>query len=229
MFLTIKNKIEIIREQVAYAATSVGRCEKEIKIIAVTKGKDVSTIKEALAGGIVDCGENYLQDAVPKIKTIENSNVNWHFIGAVQRNKLRKISEFFNWIHSADKFSVVKQLALLKQEGVKIPPFLIEVQYGTSENTHGILPDKLESFIEYIVSLGLSVYGLMTMAPLTFSLEEARHVFKSLRLLAEKMESKKYPGVSMNHLSMGMTNDYVIAIQEGATMIRIGRGIFGER
>ena len=229
MLLNIRKKIEIIREQVAHVAASVGRHEKEIKIIAATKGKDVSAIKEALESGIVDYGENYLQDAVPKIKTIGNSNVAWHFIGAVQRNKLRKISEFFNWIHSVDKFSVVKQLALLKQEGSKIPPFLIEVQYRTSENTHGVLPDKLEPFIEYIVSLGLSVHGLMTMAPLTFSLEKARHIFKLLKLLAEKIESKKYPGVTMNNLSMGMTNDFAVAIQEGATMIRIGQGIFGGR
>lgn len=229
MLVNIKNNIDVIMEQVAKASLSAGRNEKEITIIAVTKGKDVRYIKEALAGGIVDFGENYLQDAIPKIKVLENQNMKWHFIGAVQRNKLRKISDSFHFIHSIDKFSIIKQLTLLKNEGVQIPPFLIEVQYRKSENTNGVLPEKLEFFIENIISSGLSVHGLMTMAPITSSPIEARSVFKSLKLLAEKIESQKYPGVKMNHLSMGMTNDFTIAIQEGATMIRIGRGIFGER
>lgn len=224
----IRDKIELLREKIAEAAISIGGSEEKIIIVAVSKGREVAAIQYVLSEGITHFGENYLQDALPKLEALKNRGITWHFLGHVQRNKLHKICNYFNWIHSIDRLAIANKLSKLKSEGVILPPILVEVKFRQYPTTYGVLPENIEALIEEgFIPNGVQIEGLMTMAPRMENPEDVRPIFRALRSLAEKIRAKNYPEVSMKHLSMGMTDDFTVAIQEGATMIRIGRGIFG--
>lgn len=228
----IKDNLELLYKQIEKAAVSVGRIPNDIQVVAVTKGRSIDMIQEAFEAGIVNFGENYLQEALPKIaalQSLKSCNILWHFLGNIQSNKTNKICGNFQWIHSLTRISSIKEIVKYRDKHEILPKFLIEVKLSNvNEEKQGILPKDLELLCEkYIVPSSIPVIGLMTMAGDTANTEEIRLIFRTLRQLAEKVTKKRYPGVEMKHLSMGMSNDFFIAIQEGATIIRIGRGIFG--
>ena len=215
-----------VRRKVREAAIKSGRDPRLIKIIGVTKTVDVERIKEAFLSGLKDFGENRLQEAEGKIAALPNS-VNWHFIGRLQTNKARKVARLFRLIHSLDRFKLASFLAREGQERGKSVPVLVQVNIGKEKTKAGLDPEEVKDFIEDVSTLpGLKICGLMGIAPFLAQPEEVRPYFRSLKLLFDQI---KIPGVEMKYLSMGMSNDFEVAVEEGANLLRIGTALFGER
>lgn len=215
-----------VRERIAAACEKAGRSEDEVRVVAVTKYVDVPAIEKAVAQGIVDIGENRVQEARVKFPQLP-PHVIRHMIGHVQTNKARHVVELFHWVHSLDRLSLAQSLSKRATAAGKNVDCLVQVNVSGEESKYGVAPDDVFSLLEEVCKIqGIRVRGLMTMAPHTSDAAVLRHVFQSLRRIKEKIEAEGFPGVSMEHLSMGMSNDFEIAIEEGATMVRIGRAIF---
>jgi len=225
--------IATVRAQIAEAAQRVGRQPEEIILVAVSKTKPLELVKIAYELGITHFGENRIQEALPKIAAFHPSDVRWHMIGHLQTNKARKVVGQFDCIHSIDSLHLAETLnhhvASFNLTGSQRQPVLLQVNISGETSKEGIELDMVISLARQIVTLEhLEIQGLMTMAPLVNNLEKARPVFRSLRELRDRLQ-KEVPECSWQHLSMGMTDDYQVAIEEGATIVRIGRAIFGER
>ena len=225
----IKENIEQVREKIAAACRRAGRDPKEVTLIAVSKTKPVSDIYEAMETGIVDFGENKVQELTEKYETIAQP-LNWHMIGHLQRNKVKYIVDKVKLIHSVDSLRLAEQIskeAVKKNVEVDI---LIEVNVAEEESKFGMDTEETAQLIQDISTLpGIHIRGLMTVAPYTDDPEDNRVYFKNLKQLAVDIERKNIDNVTMSVLSMGMTGDYEVAIEEGATMVRVGTGIFGAR
>lgn len=219
----IKSSIEIVRKRISEAAIKSGRTEKDILLIGVTKKIDIERIKTAFELGIKDFGENYVQEAKKKIESFEKK-ATWHMIGHIQTNKIKYIPKLFDYVHSVDRWEVVE---LLNKFGKKMK-VLFEINIAQEETKHGASLDEVKKILGRIEHLEfIEPVGLMTMAPFVENPEDVRWVFKRLRVLLEEL-NKEF-GMNMKELSMGMSNDFEVAIEEGATMVRIGTAIFGER
>ena len=226
---TIKERLEEIRRRMDAAAQRAGRDSKEIRLIAVSKTKPVSMIREAVAAGVTDLGENYIQEAREKIPQVPGQ-VHWHFIGHLQTNKAKYAARLFDWIHTIDRVEIAD--ALNRRAGMenRVLKVLIEVNVGKEETKSGVMEEDLLPLVEHVATLPqLSPRGLMVIPPLTADPEEARGYFIKTRRLAERVAAENIPNVSMEELSMGMTSDFEVAIEEGSTMIRVGTAIFGPR
>ncbi|RTZ93558.1 MAG: YggS family pyridoxal phosphate-dependent enzyme [Deltaproteobacteria bacterium] len=226
---SIKERFEEIRLRVEKAAKRAGRDPGEIRLIAVSKTKPVSMIREAVAAGVTDLGENYIQEAREKIPQIAG-DVHWHFIGHLQTNKAKYAARLFDWIHTIDRKEIAD--ALNRRAGMeeRVLKVLIEVNVGKEATKSGVMEEDLLPLVEHVATLpNLSLRGLMVIPPLALDPEEARGYFIRTRHLAEQVAARDIPGVSMAELSMGMTADFEVAIEEGATMIRVGTAIFGPR
>ena len=223
-----ENYVEV-EKKVRQACERAGRDPEEVTLIAVSKTKPISMIEELLPLGVVDFGENKVQELTMKEETIQAS-LNWHMIGHLQRNKVKYIVDKVCLIHSVDSLRLaetISQEAVKKQVNVNI---LVEVNVAEEESKFGIHTEETIALVENIAKLpGISVKGLMTIAPFVEDPEENRPVFRELKKLSVDIDAKRFDNVSMAVLSMGMTNDYEVAIEEGATMVRVGTGIFGER
>jgi pyridoxal phosphate enzyme (YggS family) len=198
----------------------------------VSKTKPLELVKMAYELGITHFGENRVQEALPKIAAWNPSDVHWHMIGHLQTNKARKVIGQFDCIHSIDSLHLAETLnrhvASFNLTGQR-QPVLLQVNISSETSKEGIEPDMVISLTRQIATLEhLEIQGLMTIAPLVDNLEKARSVFRSLRELRDRLQNE-VPEYSWQHLSMGMTDDYQVAIEEGATIVRIGRAIFGER
>ncbi len=199
---------------------------KKIKLIGVTKTFSVEKIKTAINAGVKIIGENKVQDALAKFKEESFPGIERHYIGKLQSNKVNKVLDNFHFIHSLDREKIVKKIDNSKSQ-IKC---LIEVNTSGEKSKGGVDPEKLENFIlELHKYKNIQIVGLMTISPLTENKNEIRKSFKQLKGLLEVNKKNETDNIHFNELSMGMTNDYTIALQEGATMIRIGRGIFGSR
>ncbi|MDQ7822020.1 MAG: YggS family pyridoxal phosphate-dependent enzyme [Candidatus Eremiobacteraeota bacterium] len=209
------------------AAAKRGRRFQDIRFVAVSKKVHAQRIIEAAGLGITDFGENYFQEAREKITTLEGK-LTWHFIGHLQKNKAHQVLELFNLIQSVDSVDLAERLAKRAQERGKAAEVLLQVHYGDEATKHGFLTDEVMPSMERISCLThLKVKGLMTIPPFLEDPEENRRYFRDMALLSEKLRG--FPGYEAVHLSMGMTDDFEIAIEEGSTMVRIGRALFGER
>jgi len=221
--------LHIVRDKVSQAALKVGRNPEDIQIIAVTKTVDIPQMEEAIAAGITAVGENRVQEITKKYPLLKEK-VDWHLIGHLQTNKVKYIIDKVKMIHSLDRFSLVKEISKRAQQQGIVMPVLVQVNVAEEESKFGLKVEEVIPFLKDIVGIkGLKILGLMTMAPFVEDAEEVRYVFRDLRNLAEKITKQAIPGVEMKHLSMGMTNDYEVAVEEGATLIRVGTGIFGQR
>jgi pyridoxal phosphate enzyme (YggS family) len=211
------------------AARKAGRDPAGIRLIAVSKTKPVSMIREAVAAGVTDLGENYVQEARDKIPQI-SGNVTWHFIGHLQTNKAKYVARLFDWVHTVDRVEITDALNRRAEMENRTLNVLIEVNVGKEETKSGIMEENLLPLVAHVAEKPfLSLKGLMVIPPLTLEPEEAREYFIKTRRLAEQVEAQHIPNVSMEELSMGMTSDFEVAIEEGATMIRVGTAIFGPR
>jgi len=225
----IRNNIKIIRERIAGAAARSGRQLSEIRLMAVTKTVEENLIRQALAVGIDLCGENYIQESRLKVESIGHPP-QWHMIGHLQTNKAKYAIRLFDMVQSVDRLELAVELDRRARAGGRTLPILIEVNSGGELTKSGVAPEEALSLIRKIAPLeNLSIQGLMTMPPWFDNPETARPYFAALRTLRDRLTAERIERVSLRELSMGMTDDYEVAIEEGATIVRIGRGIFGER
>jgi len=218
-----------VRQQVADAAARVGRTPEEIRVVAVSKTRPVELIANAIAAGVTDVGENYVQEAAAKIPRL-GAGVAWHMIGHLQRNKVKRAVELFEVIHTLDSVALGETLAREGERRGRPVRVLIEVNVGGEATKAGVAPAEVESLLRALAGTAwLRIEGLMTMPPPGPNAEAARPHFRTLRQLRDALRSATAPHIGLHELSMGMSDDFTVAIEEGATMVRIGRAIFGER
>jgi pyridoxal phosphate enzyme (YggS family) len=229
MLINISDNINTIKQRIVSAAVKCGRDPDSIKLLAVTKTVPTEYIIKAIDAGITMLGENYVQEAKEKI-TVLGQRAQWHMIGHLQTNKAKYAVNLFDYIHSVDRLELAQELD--KRAGLigrKIN-ILIEVNISGEKTKNGIPATTAIDLIKITSKLeNLSVCGLMTMAPYSNDPENARPYFSALRNLRDNISCQKISGIPMEELSMGMTDDFEVAIEEGATIIRIGRAIFGKR
>lgn len=218
-----------VEEKVKEACRRAGRNRDEVTLIAVSKTKPMSMIEELLPLGVVDFGENKVQELTAKEEALP-SGIHWHMIGHLQRNKVKYIVDKACLIHSVDSLRLAETVSQEAEKKGVTANILIEVNVAGEDSKFGVNPDETAALAEAIAKLpNIAVKGLMTIAPFVENAEENREVFRNLRKLSVDIEEKKFNNVTMAVLSMGMTGDYEVAIEEGATMVRVGTGIFGER
>jgi len=221
--------LDRIRARIAAAAERAGRDPARVTLIAVTKNVDIATVQQAVAAGVTDIGENRVQEARAKFPMLP-AGVRRHMIGHLQTNKVKQCLELFDVIHSLDRLPLAEAISRRAQALGKVVPVLVQVNVAGEETKHGLAPGEVLDFVRTVAGLpGLAVKGLMTIAPLVDDPEEARPVFRELRCLADAVADAGIPGVSMEWLSMGMSNDFEVAVEEGSTMVRIGTSLFGPR
>jgi hypothetical protein len=226
---SVRDNIALVREEIARAAAKAGRSPAEVRLLAVTKTVDDDRIREAIAAGVDLVGENYVQEARRKIDLLGRS-LPWHFIGHLQTNKAKYAVRLFDLIHSVDRVELARELDRRAAVAGVTLGILVEVNVSGEATKSGVPATQAISLVRTLAELpGLSVRGLMTMPPWFDDPEEARPYFAALRRLAEEIRRERIEEVCMEELSMGMTNDYPVAVEEGATIVRIGRAIFGER
>lgn len=220
-----------VRERVRRAAERVGRDPGEITIVAVTKDVDAATVQAALDLGVTDIGENRVQEARDKFPQLKmGPGVRRHMIGHLQRNKVRRALSLFDMFHSLDRPSLAAELSRRAAAQKRVVPVLVQVNVAGEATKHGVSPEQLLDFVQETAKLpGLRIEGLMTIAPLVHDPEEVRPVFRRLRELSRQVADAGIEGVRMHCLSMGMTNDFEVAVEEGSTCIRIGTALFGVR
>lgn len=225
----IRNQIYEVQSRIQEACVRASRSPEEVTLIAVSKTKPVSMIKEAWDIGIRDFGENKVQEILDKTTKLPD-DIRWHMIGHLQRNKVRQIIDKTVLIHSVDSIRLAQQI---EEEAAKkdlIVNILLEVNVAREESKYGFFLEEVEPAMEIIGKYShININGLMTIAPFIMNPEENRPIFRKLYQVFVDMKSKNIDNGSMGVLSMGMTGDYEVAIEEGATMIRVGTGIFGTR
>lgn len=200
-----------------------------VNLIAVSKTKPIEDIEKAYNLGIRDFGENKVQELVEKVEQFQKKDVNWHLIGHLQRNKVKYIVGKVHLIHSLDSIRLLKEIEKRYKEEDKIAKLLIQINIGEDENKYGIKEEQLEDMISACEKCNnIKVEGLMAVLPMEDS-ETCRKYFEEMRKIFDNLKSKSFKNIQMKYLSMGMSGDYKIAIEEGANMVRIGQGIFGKR
>ena len=226
---SIYDNMREVQQNICEACDRAGRNSEEVTLISVSKTKPVSMLKEAYEAGSRDFGENKVQELIDKIPQLP-SDIRWHMIGHLQRNKVKYIVDKVFLIHSVDSLKLAEEIskeAVKKNVEVNI---LVEVNVAGEESKFGTTVEETVSLVENIAKLpGIHVKGLMTIAPFVENAEQNREYFCKLKQLSVDIAAKNIDNVSMNTLSMGMTGDYTVAVEEGATCVRVGTGIFGER
>ena len=229
MAINITDNINTIKQRIVSAAVKCGRDPDSIKLLAVTKTISAEYIIKAIDAGITILGENYVQEAKDKIAAI-GSRAGWHMIGRLQTNKAKYAVVLFDYVHSVDRLELAQELD--KRAGLinRRLNILMEVNISSEKSKSGVPADNAPALIKQIAGLeNLAVRGLMAMAPYSNNPENARPYFSALRNLRDNISHQRIQGIEMKELSMGMTDDFEVAIEEGATIVRIGRAIFGER
>ena len=224
-------RLTAVQERIAAAARNAGRAPDEVKLIAISKTHPASAIRTLIDLGATDLGENRVQEAEDKITEIGRETVRWHLVGHLQANKARRAISLFEVIHSLDSLDLAKRLnRLCEEEGRETLAVLIQVDLGHEETKSGITESELTHLVDELGPLThLKLIGLMTLPPFFDDAEQSRPFFRRLRELRDELELRGAFGDRKGELSMGMTHDFEVAIQEGATMVRIGTAIFGER
>ena len=224
--VTISNKIKKLNLEINEICRNFGKEVNEITILAASKSQSIERIEEAFNGGIRNFGENYLQEAEPKIDSL-NKEVIWHFIGAIQTRKAKRIAEIFDWVHTVDSLKLAKKLNDSRPESQEPLKVCVQLNIDEEDSKAGIKVHELETFLSEVSSLkNLDVKGLMVIPKPRNSLEEQHSIFKEIKEIFDSINQK---GINMDTLSMGMSSDYGPAIKEGSTIVRIGPGIFGLR
>jgi hypothetical protein len=239
----IADNLEQVEERIAGAAERSGRSPDEVTLVAVTKTFPADVVLTAYEAGLRHFGENRAREGISKITTLEpylsDSHPTWHMIGHIQSRKAKRVVEFYDYVHSLDRLKIADRLSRYAAEAGRTLPVLIECNVSGEGSKYGFPLDEWQdqetqretffSAVDEILQMpGLSVRGLMTMPPYVDDPEEVRPFFVKLRLLRDALR-ERFPAANWHHLSMGMTNDFEVAVEEGATMVRIGRGIFGPR
>ena len=224
---SIAENLGRVREQIAQAAARAGRVAEDIELVAITKTHPAEKVREAIEAGQTLFGESRVQEARAKIPELP-SNLRWHFVGHLQKNKIRHALPLFEMIHSVDSLGLAQDINRIAEEQGMHPRVLLEVNVAGEGSKFGVSPDKLRDQMEELLALPrLSILGLMTIPPLAEEPEASRKYFVQLRELRDRLQAEFR--VNLPQLSMGMTQDFPVAIEEGATLVRVGTAIFGER
>ncbi len=227
---SVKDNFNAVMKQVRDAAVSCGRNPDEITLIAVSKKKQIPVIMEGINAGAAHLGENYLQEAVKKIDAIGNTKICWHFIGHLQTKKARSAVKYFEYIHTVDRIKLAKEINKHAAKINKVQKILLQINIGNEETKSGAALQDIHELADQVMQLdNLSLEGLMCIPPYNPDPELTRPYFRQLAQIREELAEKFKTAEIMKHLSMGMSNDFKIAIEEGATMIRVGTSIFGKR
>jgi hypothetical protein len=223
----IAENIENIRKRIEVACFRCGRKPEEITLVGVSKAFSAERIREALAAGLTDIGESYVQELRDKQQQLRESGLRWHFIGHLQRNKVKYIADFVHLIHSVDDRDVANEINKRAERVGRKIDVLVEVHTTAEESKYGARPEAVVGLMKDLTSFrNIRLQGLMTMGPFSENPEDSRPSFRQLAEIKKNMEQE---GMPMRHLSMGMTADFEIGIEEGATILRIGTAIFGSR
>jgi pyridoxal phosphate enzyme (YggS family) len=230
MDAVLKDRLERVKERIRIAAEACRRPLEGIRLVAVSKTMPAEVVREAIEAGVTDLGENYIQEAREKIHSLGRFPVNWHFIGHLQSNKAKYAVRMFDLIHSVDSLKLAQELDKYAKKIDKIQPVLIQINVAREDSKSGIYVENALKLLTDISRLeNVAVKGLMTMPPFFNAPEKVRPYFAALRKLRDRIKAEDIPNITMDELSMGMTGDFEAAIAEGATMVRIGTAIFGER
>ncbi|MBS8263379.1 YggS family pyridoxal phosphate-dependent enzyme [Mesobacillus boroniphilus] len=222
--MNVRENLEVIQSQIADACKKVGRNPEEVKIIAVTKYVSPERAQEAIDAGVIHLGENRDEGLLHKIGQIEDKPV-WHFIGTLQTRKVKNIIGHVTYIHSLDRLSLAKEINKRSDSKVRC---LIQVNASGEESKHGLRPDDVIGFVQELRQFpNIEISGLMTMAPFTEDEQLIRDCFMTMKRLQVDIQSLEYDYAPCNELSMGMSNDFQIAVEEGSTMVRIGTALVG--
>jgi pyridoxal phosphate enzyme (YggS family) len=232
---TIQDNYQRVCEGIARAAQSVGRAAENVKLVVVTKGHSVETARAVLAAGALRLGENYVEHALPKIEALADQQVEWHMIGHIQSRKARAVSEHFAWVESVDRLKIARRLNQFAAENGRVIPILLECNVSSEASKFGWRawdemhwPDFAAAIAPLLDMDNLAVRGLMTMPPFDPDPEESRPYFEKLRRLRNFLAGQ-FPQTDWRELSMGMSGDYQVAVQAGATIVRVGTAIVGPR
>ena len=226
----MKQRLEQVRERIRKVCESCNRDADSVRLVAVSKTIPAGTVKEAIESGVRILGENYVQEAREKFDALIQYPVSWHFIGHLQSNKTKYAVRLFDLIHSVDSLKLARELDKQAKKVDKIQQILVQVNISEEDTKSGITADEAPRLISEISELeNLSIRGLMTMPPYFYQPEKVKPFFAALRKLRDQVKERSLTNVSMEELSMGMTGDFEVAIEEGATLVRIGTAIFGER
>jgi pyridoxal phosphate enzyme (YggS family) len=225
-----KENVAHVQERIAAACRRSGRRPEDVRLIAISKIVPPERIREAYEAGLRDFGENRVQEAKAKRPALSDLTVTWHLVGHLQTNKARAARELFHWFHALDSFRLAERLEnSVICSGEKLP-VLLEVNLGGEESKSGVREEEIRPLAEQVSQLAtLELRGLMVLPPFFDDPEQARPFFRRLGELAKAIEAANLPNVSMQELSMGMSHDFEVAIEEGATMVRVGTAIFGPR
>lgn len=225
----LQDNLKEIENRVQAACDRAGRSRDEVTLIAVSKTKPIEDLTEIYNAGVRDFGENKVQELTDKIEKMPK-DIKWHMIGHLQRNKVKYIIDKVELIHSVDSFRLAEEINIqAKKKGIVVP-ILVEVNIADEESKFGVSKEDAMELVKQIATLdGLTVKGLMSIAPYVVDSEENRPYFHKIKDLSVDISNENIDNVSMDILSMGMTGDFEVAIEEGATMVRVGTGIFGER
>ena len=232
---TVSENLSNIRKQIQLACEKSGRNSNSVRLVAVSKTKPASAVLSAIAGGQSLFGENRVQEARDKIPLVaaggvaDGSDIQWHLIGPLQRNKVKVAVKLFSMVHSVDSVSLAQELSN-RALAIRPLPILIQVNVGGEQQKNGLPPGDTIAAIRQMASFeGVQIKGLMTVPPVTQDVEGARPYFKELADLAATIKGLQINGVEMTELSMGMSHDYTVAVEEGATLVRVGSALFGSR
>ena len=227
--MTIEQNILSIRDRIKSACEKSGRSCDDVTLIAVTKTIDINRIKEAVSCGLNILGENKVQEITEKFPLLYE-NIEYHMIGHLQTNKVKYIVDKVSMIQSVDSLKLAQEIDMRFRNHGRIIDILVEINIGGEQSKHGLAPEDVYQFLNSINKYkNLNVCGLMTVAPDYKSIEKIRPYFKKMKEIFENIKCHNVENIKMNYLSMGMTNDFEIAVEEGANIIRIGSGIFGPR
>jgi len=224
---SLAENLERVRQQIARATAKAGRNVDEVELVAISKTHDAEKVRAVYETGQQIFGESRVQEARVKIPELPSA-LRWHFVGHLQKNKIRHALPLFEMIHSVDSLALAEDMNRIAEEEGLHPRVLLEVNVAGEGSKFGFAPDKLREQMESLLALPrLSILGLMTIPPLAEEVESSRKYFINLRELRDRLETEFH--VDLSQLSMGMTQDFPIAIEEGATLVRVGTAIFGER
>ncbi len=226
----IQNRLRLVRERIEATALACGRDPKAVKLVAVSKTVPVDPIRAAIKAGVTVLGENYVQEAREKIEALNEEKISWHLVGHLQSNKAKYAVKLFDLIHSVDSLKLAKELNRRANALGKVQDILIQVNISGEETKSGVEAEQAIKLVREISPLeNLAIRGLMTMPPYFNAPDKVRPYFRALGSLQGLIRDQAIPNVRMDELSMGMTGDFEAAIEEGATLVRIGTAIFGER
>jgi pyridoxal phosphate enzyme (YggS family) len=228
--LMIHENIERLRDQIASRCARIGRDPDKITVVAVSKTLQAASIREAVRAGVEDVGENYVQELVGKRELLAEEPIRWHFVGHLQRNKVKHIAPWIHMVHAVDSVVLARDIDKRAAASDRTIDVLLEVNTTGEDSKFGVRPEGVSELIEGMDGLQrIRVVGLMTIGPFLPDPEGSRPMFRRLRHLKEEAARNPQANVEMHHLSMGMTGDLEVALDEGATILRIGTAIFGSR